>query len=48
MTLAVNHFGPFYLTYLLWDSILKSEEGRVINVSSMVHYQAPNSFLDDI
>lgn len=48
MTLAVNHFGPFYLTYLLWGIIVKSSEARIINVSSMMHYQAPNNFLSDI
>jgi NAD(P)-dependent dehydrogenase (short-subunit alcohol dehydrogenase family) len=34
MTLAINHFGPFYLTYLLWNTLCKAPEARIINVSS--------------
>ncbi len=48
MTLAINHFGPFYLTYLLWDWLVKSTETRIINVSSGLHYQAPDNYLEDI
>lgn len=48
MTLAINHFGPFYLTYLLWDSLCKAAEARIINVSSEIHYRAPNDYLTDI
>ena len=48
MTLAISHFGPFYLTYLLFDLIKIAPEARIINVSSMVHYSAPDKMLDDI
>lgn len=48
MTLAINHFGPFYLTYLLWGSLCKAPEARIINVSSEIHYSAPNNYLTDI
>jgi NAD(P)-dependent dehydrogenase (short-subunit alcohol dehydrogenase family) len=49
MTLAINHFGHFYLTFLLWSAIQKSEEARVINVSSEMHYHAPSdNYLGDI
>lgn len=36
-TLAVNHLGPFLLTNLLMEALLKASSGRVINVSSEVH-----------
>jgi len=34
---AVNNLGYFYLTYLLWNKIQKSDYFRVINVSSTAH-----------
>lgn len=37
MTMAVNHFGHFLLTYLLFPLVLKAKEGRIINVSSEAH-----------
>ena len=48
MTLSVNHFGPFYLTYLLWGLVVKSAEGRVINVSSGAHYMPSDDYLEDL
>ena len=45
MTLAINHFGPFYLTYLLLDWLVKAPEARIINVSSLLHYYAPSDYL---
>lgn len=43
-TLAVNHLAPFLLTHLLWDHLRKSNEARVINVSSEVHRMGANVF----
>ena len=37
MTLAVNHLSHFLLTNLLLPLLKKSDEPRVVNVSSMVH-----------
>ena len=48
MTMAINHFGHFYFTYLLWDLIKKSPEARILNVSSMVHFYATANFLEDL
>jgi NAD(P)-dependent dehydrogenase (short-subunit alcohol dehydrogenase family) len=37
LTFAVNHLGYFILTNLLKDCLLKSPEGRIVNVSSEMH-----------
>ena len=37
LTFATNHLGPFLLTQLLLDRM--SDDGRIITVSSRVHYQ---------
>ena len=36
-TFAVNHMAPFILTNLLLDLLEKSEDPRVVTVSSMIH-----------
>ena len=50
MTYAVNYFTPFLLTYLLLDRISQSEDGRIVNVSSVGHKVArkfdPKQLLD--
>lgn len=37
MTMGINHFGHFYLTYKLWHLIRESNSPRVINLSSSAH-----------
>lgn len=45
-TFAVNHLAPFLLTSLLLDLIVKSAPARIVNVSSVEHYDATMS-VDD-
>jgi NAD(P)-dependent dehydrogenase (short-subunit alcohol dehydrogenase family) len=40
MTFQINYLSHFLLTRLLLDNIKKAEQGRIINVSSMVHQSA--------
>lgn len=47
MNFAVNHLAPFLLTNLLLPSLRNSNEGRIINTSSMAHRRNILDF-DDI
>ena len=44
--LGVNHVGHFLLTNLLLDKIKASEEGRIVNVSSLAHEKGKINFDD--
>lgn len=46
LTFAVNHLAPFYLTHLLLPSLLKTEDGRIVNISSNSHRTAKIHFDD--
>ena len=48
MTYTINHFGHFYLTYHLFELLKKSEEARIINVSSIGHFYGEVSGLYDL
>lgn len=47
MTYMINHFGHFYLTYLLFDLLNKASQARIINVSSMIHFRPSEPLTDD-
>lgn len=44
MQIGVNHFGHFYLTYMLWNSLKKSGNPRIVNVSSRAHKNRGTGF----
>lgn len=46
MTFAVNHLAPFLLTNLILELIKKSDDGRIINVSSIASQRAVLNFDD--
>lgn len=39
MTYMINHFGPFYLTFLLFSRLAKAKQARIINVASKAHFR---------
>lgn len=41
MQIGTNHFGHFYLTYALFPLLKKSQDFKIINVSSRAHLRAP-------
>lgn len=43
-----NHYGHFLLTSLLIDYLKKSNDGRIVNVSSMAHLWANKIDLDNL
>lgn len=45
-TFAVNHLGPFLLTNLLLDLLVKSAPARIVNVASVEHYDATMDLTD--
>jgi retinol dehydrogenase-14 len=45
-TFAVNHLGPFLLTNLLLDLLVKSAPARIVNVASIEHYDATMDLSD--
>jgi NAD(P)-dependent dehydrogenase (short-subunit alcohol dehydrogenase family) len=45
-TFAVNHLGPFLLTNLLLDIVVKSAPARIVNVASRGHYRGTLDFDD--
>ena len=48
MTMATNFLGPFLLTHLLLDLLMKPDNSRIINISSDGHRMAKEFDFDDI
>lgn len=48
MQIGINHFGHFYLTYLLFPLLKKADHFRIINVSSRAHLRTQGIDFDDI
>jgi len=46
VTFAVNHLAPFLLSHLLLPALEKSEQGRLITVSSIAHSRGNIDFTD--
>jgi retinol dehydrogenase 12 len=44
----INHFGHFYLTYLLFEHLARAPEARIINVSSKAHFRASEPITNDL
>jgi retinol dehydrogenase-12 len=44
MQIGTNHFGHFYLTYLLWDKLKSSGNPRIVNVSGLAHTSLNKNF----
>jgi NAD(P)-dependent dehydrogenase (short-subunit alcohol dehydrogenase family) len=44
LTFAANYLGPFLLTHLLLDLLVKSAPARIVNVSSLAHRGATLDF----
>jgi dehydrogenase/reductase SDR family protein 13 len=40
MTFGTNHMGPFLFTQLLLERLKQADAARIVNVASMMHYQA--------
>lgn len=49
MVFQVNHLAPFLLTHLLMPALMKSDDGRIVNVSSRNHFRkSAHLDLDDL
>lgn len=46
VTFAVNHLAPFLLTHLLLPKLRRSEQGRIVTVSSIAHSRGRIDFDD--
>ena len=48
MTFMINTFGPFYLTYKLFDMLSLVNEARIINVASLAHTFTDKYLMNDL
>lgn len=48
MSFTANYLGPFLLTLLLLPALKKHKDGRIINLTSSLHWDCPRFDFDNV